>query len=68
MRFGPGHVSFESKQYGARSCCFCMAERPQSWNVPMKKSNSQRLKKSKMVAFTEEFAVYKATSYFVEWN
>ena len=29
----------------------CMAERPQSWNVPMKKSNSQRLKKSKKFAF-----------------
>ena len=22
MRFGPGHVSFEPKQYGSQSCCF----------------------------------------------
>ena len=29
----------------------CIAERPQSWNVPMKISNSQRLKKSKKFAF-----------------
>ena len=28
-----------------------MAERPQSWNVRMKKSNSQRLKKSKKLNF-----------------
>ena len=28
-----------------------VAERLQSWNVPMKKSNSQRLKKSKTFAF-----------------
>ena len=29
----------------------CMAEKPQSWNVAMKKSNLQRLKKSKKFAF-----------------
>ena len=48
MRLGPGHVSFE---HGAQMLLLCMAERPQSWNVPMKKSNSQRLKKSKTFAF-----------------
>ena len=30
-----------------RELLLCMAERPQSWNVPMKKSNSQRLEKTK---------------------
>ena len=45
MRFGPGHVSFGPE------LLLCMAERPQSWDVPMKKSNSQMLKKSKIFAF-----------------
>ena len=30
-----------------RELLFCMAERPQSWNVPMKKCNSQRLKRTR---------------------
>ena len=46
MRFGPGNESFEHGNIAPR-VMLCMAERPQSLNVPMKKSNSQRLKKSK---------------------
>ena len=54
MRSGPGNESFEHGNMAPRVIIcmgLCMAERPQSWNVPMKKSNSQRLKKSKKFAF-----------------
>ena len=50
MRSRPGNKSFEQGNMALR-VIICMAERPQSWNVPMKKSNSQRLKKSKKFAF-----------------
>ena len=38
-----GHVSFEHGNMATRDC---MAERPQSWNVPMKKSNSLKRARS----------------------
>ena len=50
MRSGPGNESFEHGNVAPR-VIICMAERPQSRNFPMKKSNSQRLKKSKKFAF-----------------
>ena len=42
------HLNMAIWQSGAQSC---MDERPHSWNVPMKKINSQRLKKSKTFTF-----------------
>ena len=45
MRFGPGHVPFEPKQNGGKSCCF-------EW-LKDHKVESQRLKKSKKYAFRD---------------
>ena len=50
MRFGPGDVSFEPRQYGAESCCFEWLK-DHKVGVFVKKSISQSLKKNRNFAF-----------------